>query len=494
MKKIYLIFLLGGVCWGQVPINLNTATHLATYTQCGGIFRDNTGNYTNNFERTVTICPAIPGQYVTATFTSFATQAGGDVLYCFSGGPGGNFIQAISGTPATPFIVRSSAANGCLTFRFSTNGSVTNTGFQANLSCSAVPGAPAVPGSPQDCVGGLGMTICSNATFSANSSGVGLQELSGTNHGCLLTNERQSSWYYFSPVTPGTVAFTIDPQNNSDDYDFAIWGPHPNVVCPMVSGDDPIRCSYSAATGNTGLLNGAGDFSEPAYGAPTDKFVEDLNVIPGQVYVMVIDNWTTSGQPFNLIFTPGSASLNCTPLPIVLEQFSGKAQEFNNLLEWVTSSEINNQYFILEKSGDAINWNLLERLDGSGNSNQSIHYSLIDHTPYQTTYYRLTQVDFNGDQQTFHTISVTRNYGASNGEILSFYPNPVTDQLFIQTYLEGENKLSIIDQTGKMVFYTVVNGIANRSIELGQLNPGLYFTEIENQGRVQNDKIIVKGR
>jgi hypothetical protein len=493
MRKAYMIFLLYGVCWGQSSIDINTAPHLSTYTQCSGVFRDGGGNYPDNLEKTVTICPAIPGQYVTATFTQFQTQAGADVLYCFSGGTGGNFIQAISGSPSTPFMIRSSAPNGCLTFRFMTNGSINNTGFLSNLSCSATPGPAAVPGSPQDCVGGLGMTICSNNTFSANSGGVGLQELSATNHGCLLTNERQSSWYYFSPVTPGTVAFTIDPFNNGDDYDFAIWGPHTSIVCPYVSGDNPIRCSYSAATGNTGLLNGAGDLSEPAYGAPSDKFVEDLNVVPGQVYVMIIDNWTTSGQPFNLIFTPGSAVLDCTPLPIVLESFNGKAQDLNNLLEWTTVSEVNNQYFIIEKSKDAIDWNMLDRIDGAGNSNQLLHYSLIDHTPYQTTYYRLVQVDFSGEKKTFNMISVKREgSGATKGNILSFYPNPITNRVFIQTYKEGENKMSILDQTGKVVFSTVINGIVNQAVEIINLHPGLYFISIENAGSVQNEKIIIK--
>jgi hypothetical protein len=473
---------------GQV-VDMSTAVHLSTTSQCGGTFIDAPGNYTNNFERAVSICPSIPGQYVSVTFTSFDTQAGGDVLFAFNGDFGGTLIGTYSGTPALPFTITSSDPNGCLSFRFTTNAITTRPGWSAIVTCSAVPGANPPGGSPQDCVGGQGMTICSNNTFSANSGGVGLQELSATNRGCLSSNERQSSWYYFSPTAPGFVAFTISPQNGGDDYDFAIWGPYPSITCPYISGDLPTRCSYSALTGNTGLLNGAGDNSE---GAGGDKFVEDLNVLAGEVYVMVIDNFSVSGQPFDLIFTPGSAPLDCTPLPVVLLGFNGKAQELNNLLTWSTASETNNQYFTVEKSDDAINWNELGRVTGAGNSNDIKNYSLVDPVPFQTTYYRLTQTDYNGTKTTFQTISVERSAGGIAGEIMSFYPNPVSEQVFIQTYMDGENKISILDQTGKVVFNTIINGQVAEPIELTSLSSGLYFIHIENNGKVQNEKIIVR--
>ncbi len=486
--SIICVFILAININAQV-VDMSTAVHLSTSTQCGGTLIDNPGAYTNNFERTVSICPSIPGQYVRVTFTTFDTQAGGDVLFVFNGGFGGTLIGTYSGLPALPFTITSSDPGGCLSFRFTTNAITTRPGFSANISCVAAPGANPPGGSPQDCVGGQGMTICSNSTFSANSSGVGLQELSATNRGCLSTNERQSSWYYFSPTAAGFVAFTISPQNAADDYDFAIWGPYPSITCPYISGDLPTRCSYSGLSGNTGLLNGAGDNTE---GAGGDKFVEDLNVLAGEVYVMVIDNFSVSGQPFDLIFTPGSAPLDCTPLPVVLTRFMGKAQESNNLIEWTTATEVNNQYFTVEKSNDAMNWSELGRVNGAGNSNEVHNYSMIDPVPFQTTYYRLSQTDYNGAKTTFQTISVERASGGISGEMLSFYPNPVTEQVFIQTYQEGENKISILDQTGKVVFNTIINGIVIEPIQLMNLSSGLYFINIENNGRVQNEKIIVR--
>ena len=68
--------------------------------------------------------------------------------------------------------------------------------------------------------------------------------------------ERQGTWYVFSPINSGTLAFDIIPSDPLDDYDFSIWGPFPNGtttydICPPLG--PPWRCSYSALPGTTGL-------------------------------------------------------------------------------------------------------------------------------------------------------------------------------------------------------------------------------------------------
>jgi hypothetical protein len=115
------------------------------------------------------------------------------------------------------------------------------------------------------------------------------------------------------------------------------------------------------------------------------------------------------------LFLPISA------LPVKLLSFDGKANKKHNALAWITQSEINNDYFLLEKSEDGINFSLLEIIQGSGNSNQQISYSAIDIHPYQTTYYKLTQVDFNGISESFDIIPVNNKSIESNGNpILTF--------------------------------------------------------------------------
>ena len=123
---------------------------------CGGNFVDAGGtaaNYPNNSDSTVTICPINAGDVVTVTFTSFNTEATYDALYVFDGNSitapqiasangAGNVPGALAGgywgtTIPGPFT--SSSANGCLTFRFRSDGTLNNPGWVSNITCGPPP-------------------------------------------------------------------------------------------------------------------------------------------------------------------------------------------------------------------------------------------------------------------------------------------------------------------------------------------------------------------
>jgi len=224
--------------------------------------------------------------------------------------------------------------------------------------------------------------------------------------------------------TGGTLNMTIDSANNSDDYDFTIWGPFTAATaganCPPVSA--PIRCSYSANTNLTGMMtpyngqtssigcgflwlqpctglitstNNPVDNSE---GAGGDSWVNQLTVTAGQVYIMLIDNFSNSGQPYNLSWG-GSAVLNCNPvvLPITLTNFTGHHENRINQLKWETAAEINNDYFTVTRSTDGVLWEPIASIDGTGSSQNTLQYSYNDHNFENTSnYYRIAQTDFDG--------------------------------------------------------------------------------------------------
>lgn len=96
-------------------------------------------------------------------------------------------------------------------------------------------------------------------------------------------------------------------------------------------------------------------------------------------------------------------------LPIDLSYFSVEKNKECNHVEWVTQSEINNDYFLLEVSYDGYNWSNLQKINGSNNSSLNIYYKYDDYkivTGY--TYYRLTQVNFNGEKEVFPIKTVFR--------------------------------------------------------------------------------------
>jgi len=123
---------------------------------CGGSFTDPAGptaNYANNSDYTVTICPTNPGDLVTVTFTSFNTEPNYDALYVFNGNSTAA-PQISSGNPASnvpgglpggfwgstvPSPITSSSADGCLTFRFRSDGSTTRSGWVADVTCGSLP-------------------------------------------------------------------------------------------------------------------------------------------------------------------------------------------------------------------------------------------------------------------------------------------------------------------------------------------------------------------
>ncbi len=109
---------------------------------CGGNYVDSGGltvNYANNENSTTTVCPVTPGDVVTVTFTAFNTQAGLDILTVYNGNSNaGAVLGTFSGTTLPPSLT-SSAANGCLTFVFTSNATTTAAGWASNITCGPPP-------------------------------------------------------------------------------------------------------------------------------------------------------------------------------------------------------------------------------------------------------------------------------------------------------------------------------------------------------------------
>lgn len=141
------------------------------------------------------------------------------------------------------------------------------------------------------------ITVCGNSGVSYTPSGPGniLEDLS--NPGCLAQDENFSVWYTFTVATSGTLAFNIDANVNTDDYDFAVYGP--NKQCSNLGA--PIRCNFagSSPTGNTGLT-----LTPP----PSVYFNPHLDVIAGETYYLIVDNYSESANGFALTWS-GTATL-----------------------------------------------------------------------------------------------------------------------------------------------------------------------------------------
>jgi len=101
--------------------------------------------------------------------------------------------------------------------------------------------------------------------------------------------------------------------------------------------------------------------------------------------------------------------LLCSPLPVELISFDGIRTPNGNLLIWKTYTEYNSDYYLIERStnGEFDENSVIGRVGAAGNSSEVFAYTYTDSTPPQSiNYYKLIQVDINGDYQEYGPISV----------------------------------------------------------------------------------------
>ena len=338
--------------------------------------------------------------------------------------------------------------------------------FAAFANCTP----PAPPTS--DCAGGT--RICDDLSFSASPSHTGIKaDLNVNNRGCLGADERQGTWYNFTPSLSGTIEMTIAPTNSSDDYDFAIWGPMVSLACPPTGA--PSRCSYSGASGNTGLRLSSSDVSE---GSGGDKWVSALTVVAGEVYILYISNFSRSGLAFDLSWTlTNGASLNCTLLPVEFLSFDGKANKSDVALSWSTASELNSSHFVVERSSDGQSFEPLGQVMAAGMATTTTAYAFTDTDPGNgTNYYRLRQVDTDGTSQLTDIIAVRFGGSLTSGKP---YPNPAQDLITTEVVLDRDASLTgiILDAAGRTVRsqqLSLMEGIQQVTTPLHGLDAGHY--------------------
>ena len=174
-------------------------------------------------------------------------------------------------------------------------------------------------------------------------------------------------------------------------------------------------------------------------------------------------------------------------LPIGLLSFSAEKNKSTVDIKWNTASEINNDYFTVERSKDAIQFSTLVNVPGSGNSNSEKNYAAKDNSPYNgISYYRLKQTDFDGKFEYSDIVAVdflTDEYG------ISIYPNPSTNELTIE--ISGNKVLvnfEIINSIGVVVYQGILN--QKMTIQTSSFAAGIYVIKFANDYVSECKKLI----
>ena len=207
----------------------------------------------------------------------------------------------------------------------------------------------------------------------------------------------------------------------------------------------------------------------------------------------IIDNWVeASGLTF--FHTLTLAEDMAQPLPIELLRFDAIVNKEKKVdLYWATASEINNDYFTIERSKDGVQFEQLEDIQGAGNTLQLKNYRAVDPNPYSgVSYYRLLQTDFDGTQSHSEiravNIKLNQNY--------TIYPNPLQEVLHIvgNGSSKGRTTIEIIDALGRKVYYKQLEMGENvNSIditEVSKFEAGNYFLNIQTFDEIFNFNLV----
>lgn len=183
-------------------------------------------------------------------------------------------------------------------------------------------------------------------------------------------------------------------------------------------------------------------------------------------------------------FNPYSAS--SSPLPVTLTYFLVKPEGASALTVWETATEKNNDYFLVERSRDNENFEVMGRITGSGTTTIPHTYQYKDDAPLSgISYYRLKQVDFDGKTETFKVIPYEHNSSVAELKIVECSPNPFTTSIRLITDVPAPGILQteILTLNGAKVWENTAEVEAGRQImnfypEIS--TPGIYLLRIND--------------
>ena len=162
-------------------------------------------------------------------------------------------------------------------------------------------------------------------------------------------------------------------------------------------------------------------------------------------------------------------------LPVELSSFTANLNSNDVEIIWKTATEVNNYGFEIERSIDKDNaWEKIGFINGSGNSNNTQDYTLVDHNPpCGKLLYRLKQIDNDGLFR-FSKILTVEVALPKNYKLDQNYPNPFNPSTTIRFALPQSTKV-------KITLYNILGEEVKTIIEQN-FDAGLHELNINSEG------------
>ena len=166
------------------------------------------------------------------------------------------------------------------------------------------------------------------------------------------------------------------------------------------------------------------------------------------------------------------------------------------MLTWTTATEINNDFFTVERTLDGIAFEEVIEMPGAGNSFTPLTYIDYDENPLPgMSYYRLKQTDYDGQFEYSSLVELDNDYIS---DVTLYNVTHVDNTKVILTYQMKNNvkyDLYVYDITGKIVKHDVVyseEGYNQYELNIRNYQAGTYFITLRNQNEVYSDRFIVR--
>lgn len=329
------------------------------------------------------------------------------------------------------------------------------------------------------------------------------------------TTKGESELKVSAPSLSGTEKFLMWGHNGKSFTDTWQYSYHnAPLPAPVVERSGRVWKFFSNGTADFTNLNIEIDFSESANAGILSNNRNWLKLLVNNnpddwSNASVINASTSPADPGRVKFenvtipvgayiTLGNTSpRTVAPLPIELLSFTAKLQMDHVNLQWITSTEHNNDYFVVERAGEDLKWENILTVPGAGFSNREIFYFEKDRNPLSgISYYRLKQVDFDGSYSYSDIVSVL-NTKAGDKKLVSIYPNPAEHgHLFLKIPNELREKnlvISIFDMRGRKVWSeNIIPQHTDLEMNYGNLGSGIYLLEIISQDFRESKKLVIR--
>lgn len=193
--------------------------------------------------------------------------------------------------------------------------------------------------------------------------------------------------------------------------------------------------------------------------------------------------------------SPWTVSRSSSQLPIELISFEAVPGDDDVNLNWLTATEINNDYFTLERSADGFEFYEIGTVDGAGNSQITLVYGFSDLDPLPgISYYRLKQTDYDGA----FTYSEKKrvNFNPEATDVL-VYPQPASGgylNIELSSDSESSSNIKLLDVQGRLILRTDFYGRKGQvlRLETGDIPGGTYLLMITSDNQMISKKIMIE--